>query len=242
MQEISIITINYNNNSGLTKTAKSILNQKNLNFEWIVVDGKSEDNSIDNLESYIKNFSDKVPSIKIYSSKDNGIYDAMNKGSSLASGKWCLYLNSGDIFTNPYCINKILDDLIEFNKFQILFYGFKYKKINRYSKPKFWSLWKMITSHQSMVFSSDIYKKIHYDISYKYSADYDLILKILNMNYRYKHVRYLLVENEPYGSYDNHAEELKEYCVICKKYYPLVVCRLIGVIRYIYDYLKIGSF
>lgn len=91
--KLSIITINLNNKDGLKKTLRSIDNQSNKNFEYLVIDGNSSDGSQDliNNSAFID--------IKI-SEKDSGIYDAMNKGIQLAKGEYLLFLNSGDYLNN----------------------------------------------------------------------------------------------------------------------------------------------
>lgn len=89
--KISIITVNYNNASGLERTIKSVLSQSYSDIEHIVIDGDSTDGSVD----VIKSLSDRIA--YWCSESDNGIYNAMNKGVAVASGDYCLFLNSGDI-------------------------------------------------------------------------------------------------------------------------------------------------
>ncbi len=90
---ISVITINFNNKSGLIRTAESVLKQTFRDqIEWIVVDGGSNDGSVDYLESIRTSIDTLV------SEKDRGIYDAMNKGFALSTGDYLLFLNSGDTF------------------------------------------------------------------------------------------------------------------------------------------------
>jgi glycosyltransferase involved in cell wall biosynthesis len=87
---LSIITINYNNLSGLEKTIQSVLNQTLKNFEFIIIDGGSTDGS----KEYNQ---EKNEFIDCWvSESDNGIYHAMNKGIKMAKGEYCLFLNSGD--------------------------------------------------------------------------------------------------------------------------------------------------
>ena len=89
--KLSIITINYNNALGLRQTVESVVNQSSRkDFEYVVVDGRSTDGSKDILEE----FSDRID--KWVSEPDSGIYNAMNKGVSMASGEYLLFLNSGD--------------------------------------------------------------------------------------------------------------------------------------------------
>lgn len=88
--KISIITINYNNLKGLVDTAESIMNQTDNNFEWIIIDGGSTDGSKEYIESIAHHIDYWV------SEPDKGIYNAMNKGTRVATGEYCLYMNSGD--------------------------------------------------------------------------------------------------------------------------------------------------
>lgn len=88
--KLSIITINYNDKEGLENTIKSVVSQTFRDFQYIVVDGGSTDGSVDVIDRY-KNGLDIA-----ISEKDNGIYNAMNKGAKIASGEYLLFLNSGD--------------------------------------------------------------------------------------------------------------------------------------------------
>jgi glycosyltransferase involved in cell wall biosynthesis len=80
--KLSIITINYNNASGLRKTIESVANQTSLEFEYIVIDGASTDGSVE----IIKEYKEKIT--YCVSEPDNGIYNAMNKGIHAAKGKY----------------------------------------------------------------------------------------------------------------------------------------------------------
>ena len=86
--KLSIITINYNNNNGLQKTVNSVLSQTYDNYEYIVIDGGSDDGSKAFIESQASHMD------YVVSEPDNGIYDAMNKGIKKAKGDYCLFLNS----------------------------------------------------------------------------------------------------------------------------------------------------
>lgn len=99
--KISVITINYNNLGGLKKTVASVISQTYNNIEYIVVDGGSSDGSAEYLLSMQKHFSYAV------SEKDNGIYNAMNKGIAHSSGDYLIFMNSGDEFFNQDVVNDI---------------------------------------------------------------------------------------------------------------------------------------
>lgn len=88
----SIITINYNNEKGLRKTIESVIQQKFLDYEYIVIDGGSTDGSIEVIKEFERHISYWV------SEKDNGIYNAMNKGIRVSKGDYLNFMNSGDMF------------------------------------------------------------------------------------------------------------------------------------------------
>jgi len=98
--KISVITINYNNVSGLQKTLESIFQQTFKDFEYIVIDGGSVDGSRELLENNRDKFAYWI------SEKDKGIYDAMNKGIQKAKGEYLLFINSGDYLAENTTLEK----------------------------------------------------------------------------------------------------------------------------------------
>lgn len=100
-QQLSIVTVNLNNASGLEKTISSVLSQTFKDYEFVVIDGGSVDGSLDIVKKY-------SGSIAFWSSaKDNGIYEAMNKGVRAANGSYLLFLNSGDVLNRPTVLAEI---------------------------------------------------------------------------------------------------------------------------------------
>ncbi|WP_052496577.1 glycosyltransferase family 2 protein [Pedobacter lusitanus] len=99
--KLSIITVNYNDSAGLQKTINSVLNQSLQNFEFIIIDGNSNDGSKELLQQ------NSEPSIRWISEPDNGIYHAMNKGTRMATGEYLLFLNSGDILFDTEVIKQV---------------------------------------------------------------------------------------------------------------------------------------
>ena len=97
----SIITIVYNGENVLEGTIGSVLHQTFQNYEYIIIDGASKDKTLDIIEKY----ADKIT--KIISERDNGLYDAMNKGLNLATGDFVLFLNAGDRFYSTDILKKI---------------------------------------------------------------------------------------------------------------------------------------
>jgi glycosyltransferase involved in cell wall biosynthesis len=114
--KLSIITINYNNLTGLQKTIESVLSQTWKEFEYIVIDGGSNDGSIEYIQSKRNSFTFWT------SEKDNGIYHAMNKGIEKATGEYILFINSGDTFFDQNVLEKVIPEIM-LNKHVGVYYG-----------------------------------------------------------------------------------------------------------------------
>ena len=169
--KISIITITYNNLSGLKRTINNVEKQTFKNFQHIIIDGNSTDGTKDYLKSHELDHLTKV------SEKDKGIYDAMNKGIKLANGEWIIFMNAGDTFSDE----SVLKEFIGKNFKSDIIYGnclIKYDNgFERTSKPKpLYKLWKgMSFSHQTVFIKSKLIKQTLFDLSYKYCSDFNQI-------------------------------------------------------------------
>ena len=106
--KISIITITYNSEKTLRDTIESVLSQSYKDIEYIIVDGKSKDSTCEIIQSY----GDRVATF--VSEKDNGLYDALNKGIGLATGDVVGFLHSDDIFASTETIKMIAEAFIKF--------------------------------------------------------------------------------------------------------------------------------
>ena len=105
----SIITVNYNNEAGLEKTINNIVSVKaetKKDIELIVIDGYSDDESLD----IINKNKDHID--KWLSERDEGIFDAMNKGIDLAANDWLIFMNSGDTFHDSKILSKIPENVL----------------------------------------------------------------------------------------------------------------------------------
>jgi glycosyltransferase involved in cell wall biosynthesis len=103
--KLSIITINKDNARGLEKTIQSVMGQTYNDFEYIVIDGASSDDSVD----IIKRYADRMT--YWVSEPDTGIYNAMNKGIRKAQGEYCLFLNSGDVLINSNSLKDAFEEI-----------------------------------------------------------------------------------------------------------------------------------
>lgn len=101
MPTFSIITITYNAEKYIEKTIESIISQTDTDFEYILVDGNSKDSTMRLVKKYESNFS------KIISEPDKGLYDAMNKGLKVATGKYVWFVNAGDLIAQNDTIEKL---------------------------------------------------------------------------------------------------------------------------------------
>ena len=103
MPRLSVITVVFNNVKDIERTMLSVLNQTYTNIEYIIIDGGSNDGTLELIDKY----KDRIT--KIISEKDNGIYDAMNKGLTLATGEYVLFMNSGDEIYARDTVEKVFD-------------------------------------------------------------------------------------------------------------------------------------
>jgi glycosyltransferase involved in cell wall biosynthesis len=177
MPLFSIITVNLNNASGLKKTIESVVSQTFNDFEYIVVDGASSDESVD----IIKNFESKIS--YWVSEKDSGVYNAMNKGIKRAAGKYFLFLNSGDMLVAKDVLKKVADSMShEAIVYGDLFFSMKYSK--RLGKqPDELSIIHMIRGtifHPASFIEASLLKNVDgFDESFKIAGDYDFFVKVI---------------------------------------------------------------
>jgi len=192
---LSIITINYNNLEGLKQTTASVLAQSFRDYEWIIIDGGSTDGSAE----YIESLSTSCPNLAFScSEKDNGVYDAMNKGIMKAEGEFLNFLNSGDSYFDSNVLQNMFSK--EWNT-DIIYGNCLYVKngeetLKEY--PPYVNLHYFLHSglnHQATFIRRSILADVLYDISYKIAADYKFWLQcaLKGRNFiRYPHpiVRY----------------------------------------------------
>ena len=105
----SIITVNYNNRDGLYRTISSVISQNYSDFEFIIIDGGSTDGSVDIIKQYESHITYWV------SEKDDGIYQAMNKGIRQAQGEYLNFMNSGDIYYDSNVLSKVNQELDDYD-------------------------------------------------------------------------------------------------------------------------------
>ena len=182
--KISIITVCFNSSKTIEKTFQSIKNQSYQNLEYIVVDGGSSDDTL----KIIKNYSSCISNY--ISESDKGLYDAMNKGISMATGDIIGILNSDDIFVDNYVLEKVakfhtknsidasVGNITQFNKND--------KVVRKYS-AKNWSPNKLkigfMPAHPAIFFKRDLFENYgKYRLDFVSGADYELIIRFFLRN------------------------------------------------------------
>lgn len=108
---LTVITVCFNAENSIENTIKSVLSQNTNNFEYLIVDGASTDKTLSIIESYRKCFIEKGVPLKVFSKKDSGVYDAMNRGAMLCKTEWLEYLNAGTIYTNINVLNRVIKEI-----------------------------------------------------------------------------------------------------------------------------------
>lgn len=182
---LSIITITYQAEPYVERTIQSVVSQNGFEqVEYLLIDGASKDGTMGIVQKYASSFS------KIISERDHGIYDAMNKGLQLATGKYLLFMNAGDTFAGEDTLKNLLNDL---EKDPDVLYGetqFVSTKgeilgtrsdLTPQKLPEMAS-WKdfkfgMVICHQSFIVKKDIAPK--YNLKYRLSSDVDWEIKCL---------------------------------------------------------------
>lgn len=182
---ISIITATFNSAKTLKDTIQSVLRQTNKDFEYLIVDGGSTDETIDIVKSYESEFSGRL---KWVSEKDKGIYDAMNKGIKMASGDVVGILNSDDYFTSDDILQTVAD---AFKRQEIdAIYGDIHfirdgnpKKCIRYYSSRmfrpFWLRFGFMPAHPSFYCKREVFERAGgYRLDYVIGSDYEMMVRL----------------------------------------------------------------
>lgn len=181
--KISIITTTFNSEKTLKDTLESVLKQTYTAYEHIIVDGKSKDSTMQIVKEYEERYNGKL---RYISEKDNGIYDAMNKGIKMATGDVIGLLNSDDIYVNENVLQEIADKFEETNC-DGTYANLIFMDEQTMSKPQ--RIWKSKNgklengwhpAHPTLYLKKEVYKKIGlFNLKYRIVADYDFMIRML---------------------------------------------------------------
>ena len=221
--KLSVITIVYNNTRDIERTMLSVLNQSYPNIEYIVIDGLSTDGTINIVKKYKSRIS------KFVSEKDEGIYDAMNKGLALATGDYVLFMNSGDeIYANDTVASVFAsaDDAdIYYGETEMINDEGQSLGRRRHQAPEVLSLpsfkYGMSVSHQAIYIKRSLTGP--YDRKYQLSSDIDWILRAIKKAKTIVNVHQYVAKYLIGGvSKKRHRQSLNERFAIMKQHYGLL--------------------
>ena len=222
--KFSIITITFNASGAIEPTLKSVLSQTYSNYEYLLIDGGSTDDTV------VKAKASGIEFAHIVSERDNGLYDAMNKGIALATGDYLCFLNAGDAFHEPETLQKIVDAISGERELPHVLYGEtaevdenrNFVRMRRLQAPEVldWRSFRhgMLVCHQAFYARRDIAPL--YDLKYRLSSDVDWCIKVMKNSKKLLNVRTTVVDYLQNGlSLQHHRASLKErFWIMCKHY------------------------
>lgn len=242
--KFSIVTVCRNAEGSIEKTIRSVTEQTYSNIEYIIIDAVSTDNTLAIIDKY------KSKIAHIVSESDKGIYDAMNKGVSYATGDYVFFLNAGDLLISEYEIEKV-NELIAADPVGIdIFYG----KMLVFDPQNLWGyvhgidfvndaiLFLDTVHHQTAFTKVSILKERLYDINHKLSADFEwFVYAHAQKKYRFKFANILVSVFDPYGISGNatqlNARLMERVSVLNKNYSKSKLLYLL-----LYNYARLFRF
>lgn len=173
--KLSIITVCYNASATIEKTILSVLNQGYKNLEYIIIDGKSKDNTLEIVKKYEQSISILI------SETDQGPFDAMNKGITLATGNLIGIINADDWY-EPDTFTRVTNIFISHVKPDVISGTMQYWEGDKKAKLSIATLSRlkkeMSLNHPAVFVRSSTYKRLgDFDLKYKFAADYELMLR-----------------------------------------------------------------
>ncbi|MDD2493910.1 MAG: glycosyltransferase family 2 protein [Tissierellia bacterium] len=218
---VSIITATYNSSAYIADCIKSVNEQTYKDIEHIIIDGASKDNTLD----IIKGLPNRVT--KIVSERDKGIYDAMNKGISIATGNLIGILNSDDFFTDENVVSNIVNEFTSNTEIEGVYSNLFYVKpdmpqtIVRHwiSKPfktkSFFYGWH--PPHPTLYLKSEVYVKYgQFDLDFALAADFELMLRFFERyNIKTKYIDITTIRMRLGGATSKNLENVRKQNIEC---------------------------
>jgi len=181
--KVSIITVSFNSAKTIADTIESVLSQDFPEIEYIIIDGNSSDDTVKIIRKYENRIS------KWISEKDQGMYDAMNKGIAMATGDVIGILNSDDVYINNHVISDLMA-LLEKQKAQVVFADLvlvdqdddnkilRYYDSGHFHPDKFRFGW--MPAHPTVFVRRELYQTVGpFSTTYQIAADYEMLIRML---------------------------------------------------------------
>lgn len=234
MTKISVITVCFNSQHTIKETFNSLLFQTYTEFEYIVIDGASTDNTVETIKEYAPLFQKANITFKWISEPDKGIYDAMNKGIDMCSGEIIGILNSDDQYM-PWTletIKNISEQYPEIDVYHGLLRHVTHGKLTKITGISSDDLKNHMIEHPTCFVKKKVYNELgKFNVKYKFAADYDFMLKLKSHKCSFHLIEQVLAQFDENGS-GNSWSSTKEAISIRKKY------RLVSNMQYIFLLIK----
>lgn len=222
--KISVITPTYNAEDRIEQTVKSVQEQDYSSIEHIIIDGLSTDRT----EKKVLIAAEETNNIYFFSEKDQGLYDAMNKGVEKATGDWCVFLGAGDTLCSKNVLTRIAKEAKNSNASIIYGYVIAEKVGEIYSlirKIDFqYTIRFLPVCHQAVFAKRELLMKEKFDLQYKIAADQDWLLRNRKKGIKTEFVD-IAVANYSYDGVSSSEEGNRRYSIeqdiIHRKYYPI---------------------
>lgn len=232
----TIITVCYNSESTIQRTISSVLNQTFKNYEYILIDGNSTDNTVEIIKSNIDKFNGRLTYV---CEPDDGIYFAMNKGISMAKGKYIGLINSDDWYENNTL--ETIHKYYEQEPKTDVFYGLmNFYKNNKFYKTECFHhnfLDEECLTHPTCFVTNELYRKIGlFDIKYRLASDYEFLLRCRNNGANFKFIPQMLTNFSWDGSTIIHLFKSKKEAIKIKYIYSIFSKK-----QYLKEYFKLAS-
>ena len=185
MKKLTLVTVTFNSRHTLYDTINSVLQQTYPYIEYIIIDGASTDNTVGVIKQYEHDFNERLRWI---SEKDDGLYDAMNKGFSMATGDVIGIINSDDVLADPAAIEKVVKCFERDETIDAVYADLYYVAQNDISKiVRHWVSGEQRSfakgwhpAHPTFYVKKEIYHKYGtFDLDFKFAADFELMLRLI---------------------------------------------------------------
>lgn len=227
MIRFSVITVCYNASATIRETIASVLGQTYRDVEYIVVDGKSSDGTVDILQGITDE------RMKFVSEKDTGIFNAMNKGLKMASGDYLIFLGADDVFYDKDVLTRVAAKVTNGN--DVLYGDVMLKKRQRLYNGAFsrWTWGHRNISHQCIFYPKSVYARYQYDEKYRSVADWDYNLRLLTIGIPFTYIgETICIFNDADGMSSSVKD--REFLKVRRR----MVCQAVGVLPYCWGILQ----
>lgn len=222
--KFSIITVTYNASSVIEPTLQSVAAQSYKNYEYLLIDGASTDDTVSKAVATGMEFA------HIVSEGDSGLYDAMNKGIALATGDYLCFLNAGDALYAPDTLERMVAAIEDMPSLPCVIYGEtaevddqrRFIRMRRLQAPENlnWKSFKkgMLVCHQAFFVRRDLAPR--YNLKYRLSADVDWCIRVMKKSSQLVNTHTTIINYLQNGlSLQNHRASLIErFNIMCKHY------------------------